>query len=79
MNVAEELSAVQVVVDAERNKTAALLDYALWEELIEMFEGLEDDEEITRLRDENEESVPREEAKAQLRIERTRDAGLGAP
>ena len=69
MSVAEKLFDVRFVVDAEGNKTAALLDYALWEELVEMVEDLEDAEEIARLRGEDEEAIPWEEAKAQLRAE----------
>ena len=69
MSVAEKLFTARFVVDAAGNKTAALLDYALWEELVEMFEDLEDAEEMARLREEDEESLPWEEAKAQLRAE----------
>ena len=67
MSVAEKLFTARFVVDAEGNKTAALLDYALWEELVEMLEDLEDTEEMARLREEDGEFIPWEEAKAQLR------------
>jgi hypothetical protein len=67
MSVTELLQAVQYVVDHEGNKKAALLDYAVWEELLTVLEDLEDADEIQRLREAGEESMPWEQAKADLR------------
>jgi hypothetical protein len=67
MSVTELLQAVQFVVDNKGNKKAALLDYAVWEELLTLLEDLEDTAEIQRLREAEEETVPWEQAKAELR------------
>jgi len=67
MSVTELLQAVQFVVDKDGKKRAAVLDYAVWEELITLLEDLEDAEEIERLRKAKEETIPWEEAKAELR------------
>ena len=67
MSVTELLQAVQFVVDNEGNKKAALLDYAVWEELLTLLEDLEDTAEIQHLREAEEETVPWEQAKAELR------------
>lgn len=67
MSVTELLQAVQYVVDNEGNKKAALLDYAVWEELLTLLEDLEDADEIQRLREAGEETLPWEQAKADLR------------
>lgn len=64
MSVAEKLQTAKFVVDAEGKKTAAVLDYALWEELLEVLEDIDDAEEISRLREEGEEAISWEEAKA---------------
>ena len=67
MSVTELLQAVQFVVDKDGKKRAAVLDYAVWEELITLLEDLEDAEEIERLREAKEETIPWEQAKAELR------------
>ena len=69
MSVTEILQAVQFLVDNDGKKKAAVLDYAVWEELITLLEDLEDVEEIERLREAEEEAIPWEHAKAELRDE----------
>lgn len=45
MQVDEILSKVQFVVDPEtEEKSAVLIDYAVWEELLTLLEGVEDSE-----------------------------------
>ena len=69
MSVSEVLQQAQFLVDAEGNKKAVVFDYSLWEELLTLLEDMEDAEEIRRLREagENEESLPWEQAKEELR------------
>jgi len=69
MSVLERLQRAQFLVDAKGNKRAVVLEYAIWEELLTLLEDLEDAEEIRRLREEGEEAIPWEEAKAELRAE----------
>ncbi|MDQ3396729.1 MAG: hypothetical protein M3511_02995 [Deinococcota bacterium] len=64
MSVVEKLQRAKFIVDVEGNKTAAVVDYALWEELLEVLEDIDDAEEISRLREEGEEAISWEEAKA---------------
>ncbi len=66
MSVTELIRSVQFVVDAEGRRTAAILDYALWDELVTLLEDIEDSEEIDRLRESGEERVPWEQAKKEL-------------
>ena len=69
MSVAEKLQGVRFVVDAEGNRAAAIIDYALWEEFLEVLEDAEDAEEIRRLREDDETPLDWEEAKMQLRAD----------
>ncbi len=69
MNAVEMLQTAEFVVDAHGNKKAVLLDYQVWERLLALLEDWEDAEEIRRLREAGEESVPWEQAKAELRAE----------
>lgn len=55
------------VVDAYGNRQAVLIDYRLWEELLAFLEDREDAEEIRRLREAGEETIPWEQARAGLR------------
>ena len=66
MSVTELIRGVQFVVDAEGRRTAAILDYALWDELVILLEDIEDSEEIDRLRESDEERVPWKQAKAKI-------------
>ena len=69
MDAIEMLQAAEFVVDANGNKRAVLLDYKVWEELLTLLEDWEDTEEIRRLREAGEETVPWEQAKSELRAE----------
>ena len=64
MSVIELLDAAQFLVDASGNKKAVMLDFAVWEELLNLLENLEDAEEIRRLRETGEEAISWEQAKA---------------
>lgn len=69
MTVIELLQTAQFIVDTSGTRKAVVLDYAVWEELLTLLEDLEDAEEIRRLRQAGEESIPWEQAKAELRAE----------
>jgi hypothetical protein len=69
MNVVEKLQETQFIVDAEGIKRAVILDYSVWEELLTLLEDAEDAEEIDQLRQAEEETIPWERAKAELRAE----------
>jgi len=69
MSVTELLNSVQIVTDQHGEKKAALLDWAVWEELLTLLEALEDAEEIEQLLASDEEVIPWEQAKAELRAE----------
>ena len=45
MNTSELLQSVQFVTDAHGNKTAVQIDYAAWEDLLTLLEGIENDGE----------------------------------
>ncbi|RME46869.1 MAG: hypothetical protein D6796_08450 [Caldilineae bacterium] len=66
MNLVDMLQTAEFVVDAQGNKKAILLDYKIWEELLTLLEDWEDAEEIRRLREAGEETIPWEQAKAML-------------
>jgi uncharacterized protein (DUF433 family) len=61
MSVTELLQAVRFLVDKDGNKTAAVLEYTLWEKLLTLLEDLEDAEEVQRLREAEEEYIAREQ------------------
>ena len=67
MSVSDLLETAQFVVDANGNKKAVVLDYAVWEELLTLLEDTEDAAEIRRIREAGEEAIPWEQAKAELR------------
>jgi len=71
MNIVDMLRTAEFVVDAQGNKKAILLDYKIWEELLTLLEDWEDAEEIRRLREAGEDTIPWEQAKAMLQ-----DAGV---
>ncbi|MXX27324.1 MAG: hypothetical protein F4Z82_17975 [Caldilineaceae bacterium SB0668_bin_21] len=59
--------AAEFVVDAQGRRKAVLLDYAVWKKLMYQIEDMEDSAEIEASRTSGEETVPWEEAKAELR------------
>ena len=65
MGVADLIQKFQFVVDSNGEKQSVLIDYAVWEELLNLLEDLEDSEEISRLRDAAEESIPWDQAKVE--------------
>jgi len=69
MGIREMLKTAEFVVDAQGNNKAVLVDYKIWEELLTLLEDWEDIEELHRLREAGEESIPWEQAKAELRAE----------
>ena len=66
MGVADLIQKSRFVVDAKGEKQSVLLDYAVWEELLNLLEDLEDSEEIGRLREAAEESIPWDQAKVEI-------------
>ena len=66
VNIAER---TQFVVNAKGQKTAVVLDYTLWEELMTILEDVEDAEELRQLQAADLEMVPWELAKRELRQE----------
>ncbi len=67
MQVNELIRKAQTVVDCDGNKKAVQLDYATWEDLLELLEDIEDMEEMDRIRVSSGEYVPWEQAKIELR------------
>ena len=69
MSINDLLETAEFLVDAEGNKKAVVVSYALWEELQSLLEDLEDAEEMRGLSPAAEDTIPWEEAKARLRAE----------
>ncbi len=66
MSITGLLQKAKFVVDAKGNKKAVVFDFAVWEELLTILEDLEDAEEIRQLRTSKGETIPWEQAKAEL-------------
>jgi hypothetical protein len=66
MTVKELLDSARFLVDEAGNKKSVLIDYELWEYLLELLEDWEDSEEIQRLRESDQEWIPWEQVKAEL-------------
>jgi hypothetical protein len=69
MSLTELLTSAQFLIDAEGNKKAVQIDWPVWEELLILLEDLEDAEELRQARQEDDEIIPWEQAKAELRAE----------
>ena len=68
MSINDLLRTAEFLVDAEGNKKAVVVSYALWEELLTLLEDLEDAAEMQELLGEGAgETLPWEEAKERLR------------
>ena len=67
MTTDELLQNVQFIVDEQGRRKAAVLDYPVWEQILTILEDLEDAEELRQSRLEDEEIIPWEQAKAELR------------
>ncbi len=61
------LEKVELVVDGEGRRKAVIIDYSIWQDLLDWIEDMEDSAEIEASRTSGEETVPWEEAKAELR------------
>ena len=67
MQIEEILSKVQFIVDPSTGKkAAAVIDYAMWEELLTLLEDHEDAGEIRKLREANEKPILGEQAEVDL-------------
>jgi hypothetical protein len=69
MSVLELIKSAQFMVDGAGNKKAVVLDMAMWEELLTLLEDLEDAQDLTELRQLDEEVTSWEQAKAELRAD----------
>ena len=69
MQMTELIAAARFVVDSEGHKKAVMLDYGHWQELLTLLEDLSDLQEIERVRRDAEETIPWEQAKAELRAQ----------
>ena len=69
MSVIELIESAQFVVDSAGNRKAVQLDLAVWEELVSVLEDLEDAQELAQLRQLDEETIPWEQAKTELRAD----------
>ena len=58
---------VELVVDGEGRRKAVIVDYAIWQDLLDWIEDMEDSAEIEASRTSGEETVTWEEAKVELR------------
>ena len=69
MNEKALLQSVQFVVDSDGHKSAVLVDLDVWEQILPLLEDLVDADEILRAREEDEETIPWEQVKAELDLE----------
>jgi PHD/YefM family antitoxin component YafN of YafNO toxin-antitoxin module len=63
------LQSVHYVVDSDGHKSAVLINLDVWEQILTLLEDLEDAEEIRRAREEDEETIPWEQVKANLGLD----------
>ncbi|MEW5720548.1 MAG: hypothetical protein AB1817_18130 [Chloroflexota bacterium] len=66
MSITEILQSAEYVVDPNGKKKAVVVAWEIWEELLTLFEDLEDAEEIKQLREAQQEYVPWDKAKQEL-------------
>ena len=66
MNTTQLLEKIQIVVDAKGNQSAISLDLEDWEQLLMLLEEMEDSNDILQAKQENEETISWEQAKAEL-------------
>jgi hypothetical protein len=64
MTTADLLQNVQFVVDSHGQRKGALLDMAVWEEILTILEDIEDAEEMRQARQEQDELIPWEQVLA---------------
>lgn len=65
MSVNEMIEAARLVKGGQ----VVEIDIAVWEQIVTILEDIEDEEEFRRLRDADEEVIPWEQAKAELRAD----------
>lgn len=65
MTVADLTRHVQFIVDEQGNRTAAVLDWSVWDQILTILEDLEDAEELRSV-SLDDEVIPWEQAKAEL-------------
>lgn len=63
------IETAEFVVNAEGEKKAVMLDFSVWEDLLNLLEDIDDSTEIEAVRASGEQPVSWREAKAQLRAE----------
>lgn len=66
-SVGELLSKAELVFDGEGRRKAVVLDYSIWQDLLDWIEEMEDSALIEESRKSGEETVSWEEAKKELR------------
>lgn len=67
--IAELIESVQLVTAPSGEKKAVLVEYRVWEELVELLEDLSDLREIRRIQESGEEPIPWEQFKEEMRAE----------
>ncbi|MCB0190644.1 MAG: hypothetical protein KDJ65_01725 [Anaerolineae bacterium] len=67
MSITELITSAKILIDADGNKEAVLLDWPLWEQLLTLLEDLEDAEEMAQARQEDDELIPWEQVVAESR------------
>jgi hypothetical protein len=65
MTITEMLDKVQYVTDNEGTRRAVIIELAIWEELLEHLEDLEDEAEMARAKAEQDELIPWEQVQAE--------------
>ncbi len=67
MSITDVLDKAEFLIDDKGNKKAVVLDMALWQELLDLLQDVEDANEIQRLRELGDETVDWTQAKSDLR------------
>lgn len=65
----ELIGSAQLVIDSSGEKKAVLVEYRVWEELVELLEDLSDLREIRRIQESGEKPIPWEQFEAELRAD----------
>ena len=66
-DIQELLETAELVFDTQGKKTAVMLDYSIWKDLLQLLEDIEDSAEIEASQMSGEEPIPWEQARAELR------------
>ena len=66
-HIQELLETAEFVVDIQGQKKAVMLDYSIWEDLLQLLEDIEDSAEIEASQMSGEEPIPWEQARTELR------------